>query len=96
MRPNLLSVMATIAAPLFVVVVLQPDQAVIIAAIAAVAVAALLGARHLAVGVAVRALGIGHRSRQHRNVIDTIPTPQHPHTAGRRRARAPSALAAVA
>lgn len=71
-------------------------SAMLFAGIAVVALAALLSARNAAVGIRSPELTIGARARQHREALSVLPEPQHPHTAGRRRSRAPSQSAAAA
>jgi hypothetical protein len=74
----------------------QADPALsIVSGIAALAIAAALGCRYLAVLGTSRVLGVGHRARAHREVLVAAPAPRHPATRGRRRSRAPSPSMAV-
>lgn len=69
----------------------QPEQsALIVTAVAAVAITALLCARHAALAVGIHELTVGGRAREHRELLSASPEPQHPDTAGRPRSRAPA------
>ncbi|WP_141879896.1 DUF6412 domain-containing protein [Homoserinimonas aerilata] len=75
-----------------VVAAAQSEQSALIAtAVAAVAFAAILAARHATLAaVGIHELTVGGRAREHRNVLSSMPSPQHPDTAGRPRSRAPA------
>jgi len=68
----------------------------VFAGLAAIAVSAVLVARYAAVVIRTHDLGVGARARQHRQSLVGMPEPQHPHTPGRPRTRAPSPAPAVA
>ena len=68
-------------------------SAAIVAGVAVAAIGILLTARMIVgvVGVTgAHELRIGARAREHREVLDALPEPQHPDTDGRPRSRAPS------
>ncbi|WP_213816447.1 DUF6412 domain-containing protein [Glaciihabitans sp. dw_435] len=84
--------LVALASVSFVVMMLvgaQPSS-VAIAGLAAVAVAAVLGARYAGVALRARHLTVGARAREHRESLREMPAPRHPDTAGRPRTRAPS------
>jgi len=66
------------------------EPLVALAAVAGVAIAAVLIARHSTDALRSRELTVGARARQHRESLAWMPAPQHPNTAGRPRPRAPS------
>jgi len=66
------------------------------AAIAAVAITTLLCVRHAASAAYSHEITIGRRAREHREALSVMPSPQHPHTAGRPRTRAPARPLAAA
>ncbi len=69
----------------------EPSTALLAGAVA-LAVGALLVARFVAAPSA-RELRVGARAREHRELLGTLPEPQHPDTEGRPRSRAPSRVA---
>ena len=71
-------------------------SSLVFAGIAALAVGAVLAARHAAVVIRSQEITVGDRARQHRQSLVGMPAPQHPDTAGRPRTRAPSGETAVA
>lgn len=77
-------------------VVAQAEPSGFAAAIAAVAIAALLCGRYAASVVQHHEITIGRRAREHREALSVMPSPQHPHTAGRPRTRAPARPLAAA
>jgi len=60
------------------------------AGLVAIALVAMVGMRYAAAILRSRELGVGGRSREHRQVLAFAPAPQHPDTAGRTRSRAPA------
>jgi len=66
------------------------EPLVALAGVAAIAIAAVLIARHTSAALRSRELTVGSRARQHRESLQWMPAPQHPNTAGRPRPRAPS------
>jgi hypothetical protein len=58
--------------------------------VAVLTIAAVLGARYLAVSIVALTLRVGSRSRQHREVLSEMVSPKHPNIAGRPRTRAPA------
>jgi hypothetical protein len=71
-------------------------SSLVFAGIAALAVGAVLAARYAAVVIRSQELAVGERAREHRQSLIGMPEPQHPHTAGRPRTRAPSGATAAA
>lgn len=65
-----------------------PSTLLVVGAIA-LTLGALFAVRLLA-APSVRELTVGARAREHREVLGTLPEPQHPDTDGRPRSRAPS------
>jgi len=77
--------------PFLALAMAQPEQSAFIAtAVAAIAITVLLCARHASLAVGGHELTVGGRAREHRQVLSTMPSPQHPDTAGRPRTRAPA------
>lgn len=76
----------------FLVVMLagSDPSSVAFAGLAAIAVAALVGARYAGVALRARHLTVGARAREHRESLREMPAPGHPDTAGRPRTRAPA------
>ena len=71
-------------------------SSLVFAGIAALAVGAVLAARHAAVVIRSQEITVGDRAREHRQSLVGMPEPQHPDTAGRPRTRAPSGAPAAA
>jgi len=76
--------------------VAQAEPSGFAAAIAAVAITTLLCVRHAASAAYSHEITIGRRAREHREALSVMPSPQHPHTAGRPRTRAPARPLAAA
>ena len=68
----------------------------VFAGIAALAVSSLLAARYAAIVIRAHDIGVGQRARAHRQSLVGMPEPQHPHTPGKPRTRAPSRALAAA
>ncbi|HEY0260672.1 MAG TPA: hypothetical protein VGC18_12570 [Lacisediminihabitans sp.] len=66
------------------------STSLIVASIATVAIASAIAVRYAAIVVSSRELNVGERAHAHREVMNRMPAPQHPSTAGRPRTRAPS------
>jgi hypothetical protein len=87
---------AALAVALGVLLVAQGDTplafaaGVAFAAVVAVAATSVLAARYAAIAMRSRNIGGLHRGWVRRQRRRATPEPQHPHTAGRRRSRAPS------
>src|SRR5690606_28513573 len=68
---------------LVVAVAHSEQSALVVTAVAAVAFAAVLTARHAALAVIGHEITVGDRAREHRELLSSSPEPQHPDTAGR-------------
>ena len=77
-------------ASFFALAVMQSEpSALLLASALALAVGVLLAARIVSAPCA-RELCVGSRAREHRELLRSLPEPQHPDTDGRPRSRAPS------
>jgi len=85
------SVILLTTALFLVFVIAQAAPApVLVTALAALAIAAAIGARYATALLGAHNITVGARARRHRDSLTEQPEPQHPDTAGRPRTRAPS------
>lgn len=72
-----------------------PDLSALLLGVAAVLVAGAVGARHAARALDAARPRTGVRAEAHRQLLDALPAPRHPRTAGRPSPRAPSGAAST-
>jgi hypothetical protein len=87
---------AVLASVLLVTLAIGASAELVVAAIAAVALATLLGDRAVRTAMRMRFATVGARSRRHAQVLERVPEPSHPDTDGRTRSRAPGLEPAAA
>jgi len=77
-------------ATFFVLMIAQSEPSAILVASAVALVVSVLLASRVTFAPNARELRVGARARAHREVLGSLPAPQHPDTDGRPRSRAPS------